>query len=128
MHAHASEYLINYLEPGSNVLDVGSGSGYLTAIFHHLVSPGNGLPAGKVVGIDHIPELVDWSVENLKNDGLGSALESSQIEMVTGDGRKGEQLAGYLRDFKSLTSQAMLLLGLITVSTLERLPQRYHKS
>jgi protein-L-isoaspartate(D-aspartate) O-methyltransferase len=89
MHAHASEYLLTYLQPGSKVLDVGSGSGYLTAIFHHLVSPGDGQPTGKVVGIDHIAELVDWSVGNLKKDGLGPALESGQIEMITGDGRKG---------------------------------------
>ena len=102
MHAHASEYLLNYLQPGSKVLDVGSGSGYLTAIFHHLVSPGNGQPAGKVVGIDHIAELVDWSVENLKNDGLGSALERGHIEMVTGDGRKGEQINQPLPVLKSL--------------------------
>ena len=89
MHAHASEYLLTYLQPGSRVLDVGSGSGYLTAIFHHLVSPGDGRPTGKVVGIDHIAELVDWSVGNLKKDGLSPALESGQIEMITGDGRKG---------------------------------------
>lgn len=89
MHAHASEYLLTHLQAGSKVLDVGSGSGYLTAIFHHLVSPGNEQPTGKVVGIDHMTELVDWSVENLKRDGLGPALESGQIEMITGDGRKG---------------------------------------
>jgi protein-L-isoaspartate(D-aspartate) O-methyltransferase len=89
MHAHASEYLLTYLQPGSKVLDVGSGSGYLSAIFHHLVSPGDGQPTGKVVGIDHMAELVDWSVENLKRDGLGPALESGQIQMITGDGRKG---------------------------------------
>jgi protein-L-isoaspartate(D-aspartate) O-methyltransferase len=89
MHAHASEYLLAYLQPGSKVLDVGSGSGYLTAIFHHLVSPEDGQPTGKVVGIDHIAELVDWSVQNLKKDELGPALERGQIEMVAGDGRKG---------------------------------------
>lgn len=92
MHAHASEYLLTYLQPGSRVLDVGSGSGYLTAIFHHLVSPGNGQPTGKVVGIDHIAELVDWSVENLNKDKLGPALDSGQIEMVAGDGRKGKHI------------------------------------
>jgi len=94
MHAHASEYLLTHLRPGSKVLDVGSGSGYLTAIFHHLVSPGNGQPAGKVVGIDHIAELVDWSVENLKKDGLGSALENDQIKIVAGDGRRGYAAGG----------------------------------
>jgi len=94
MHAHASEYLLPYLQAGSKVLDVGSGSGYLTAILHYLVSPGNGQPVGKVVGIDHISELVDWSVENLKKDGLGPALESGRVEMIAGDGRKGYVAAG----------------------------------
>lgn len=42
-----------------------------------------------MVGIDHIPELVEFSVENLKKDGLGSQIESGNIIMVTGDGREG---------------------------------------
>lgn len=45
--------------------------------------------AGKVVGIDHIPELVDWSVNNMKRDELGAALDKKQVEMITGDGRQG---------------------------------------
>ncbi|KXN84050.1 Protein-L-isoaspartate(D-aspartate) O-methyltransferase [Leucoagaricus sp. SymC.cos] len=89
MHAYASEHLLPYLHPSAKVLDVGSGSGYLTAVFHHLVGP-----SGKVVGIDHIPELVDWSVTNLRQDGLGKALEKKQIEMVAGDGRKGYPSGG----------------------------------
>ncbi|KAF8882417.1 Pcmt1-prov protein [Infundibulicybe gibba] len=78
MHAHAAEHLLPYLHPGAKVLDVGSGSGYLCAVLHHLV-----------VGIDHIPELVEWSIQNLNKDGLGKALESAEIEMITGDGRLG---------------------------------------
>jgi len=84
MHAHAMENLLPFLKPGSKVLDVGSGSGYLCAVLHHLVGP-----TGKVVGIDHIPELVDWSVENLKKDGLGDQLTGGDIVMVAGDGRRG---------------------------------------
>ncbi|KAF8156019.1 Pcmt1-prov protein [Crassisporium funariophilum] len=89
MHAYASEHLLPYLHTGAKVLDVGSGSGYLAAVLHHLVSPGC-----KVVGIDHIPELVDWSVENLKKDGLGHALESGELVMVAGDGRLGYPQGG----------------------------------
>ena len=74
------------------MLDVGSGSGFMCAIFHHLVSEDG--KTGKVVGIDHMRELVDWSVENLKKDGLGDALESKEIEMITGDGRLGWVAAG----------------------------------
>ncbi|RDB27964.1 Protein-L-isoaspartate(D-aspartate) O-methyltransferase [Hypsizygus marmoreus] len=89
MHAYAIEHLLPYLRPGAKVLDVGSGSGYLTAVLYHLVGP-----TGKVVGIDHIPELVDWSVENLRKDGLGEALDKGQIVMVAGDGRKGYKEGG----------------------------------
>jgi protein-L-isoaspartate(D-aspartate) O-methyltransferase len=59
------------------------GSGYTCAVFYRLAE------GSKVVGIDHIPELVEFSVENLKNDGLGSQIESGDITMITGDGRKG---------------------------------------
>ena len=47
-------------------------------------------PQGKAVGIDHIKELVDSSVENIKKDSnLAKLLETGQITMVTGDGRLG---------------------------------------
>jgi protein-L-isoaspartate(D-aspartate) O-methyltransferase len=91
MHAYASEYLLQFLKPGSKVLDVGSGSGYLVAVFHHLISPrGDPTLGSKVVGIDHIPQLVDWSVSNLRKDGLGEALDEGKIEMISGDGRLGK--------------------------------------
>ena len=35
---HRNSYLYKNLNPGSSVLDVGSGSGYLTACFGHLVT------------------------------------------------------------------------------------------
>ena len=40
------------------VLDVGSGSGYLTIIFAYLVKAAAGQPSGTAVGVDIIPELV----------------------------------------------------------------------
>jgi len=92
MHAYAAQYLLPYLYPGAKVLDVGSGSGYLTAVFHHLVSSDG--QSGTVVGIDHIPELVQFSLENLREDGLGKALDDGQIEMVVGDGRQGYASSG----------------------------------
>lgn len=86
-HAHAAENLLPFLKPGARVLDVGSGSGYLTAIFHHLITE-NG-SHGKVVGIEHITELVEWSQANLRQDGLGEAIDQGHIMVVDGDGRKG---------------------------------------
>lgn len=70
------------------MLDVGSGSGYLSAVLHHLVISPSGAE-GKVIGIEHIPELVDFAIGNLKKDGLSQALEESRIIMIAGDGRKG---------------------------------------
>jgi protein-L-isoaspartate(D-aspartate) O-methyltransferase len=88
-HAYASEHLLPYLRPGARVLDVGSGSGYLVAVFAHLVGP-----SGKVVGIEHVPELVEWSEKNLRTDGLGKSLDDKSIEMIAGDGRKGYEQGG----------------------------------
>lgn len=73
---------------------MGSGSGYLSAVFHHLVNSDS--KKGKVVGIDHIPELVDWSKKNLRADGLQKALDDGQIVLVAGDGRLGENSASSL--------------------------------
>lgn len=85
MHANACESLLDYLKPGSKVLDIGSGSGYLTAVLANLVGP-----SGKVVGIEHIQPLVDMANENMSKSEEGKKmLESGQVKFVLGDGRKG---------------------------------------
>ena len=68
----------------ADLADVGSGSGYLLGILHQLVSPG-----GRVVGIEHVQELVDASLVSLRKDGLGPALDDGSIAVICGDGRKG---------------------------------------
>ena len=46
--------------------------------------------AGKAVGIDHMSELVNNSIENLQKDvNIAQMLKSGRITMVTGDGRQG---------------------------------------
>ena len=43
-----------------------------------------------VVGIDHIDELVNDSIANIKSDPVASAfLASGRLKLVVGDGRKG---------------------------------------
>ncbi|WVN86783.1 protein-L-isoaspartate O-methyltransferase [Cryptococcus depauperatus CBS 7841] len=93
MHAHACEDVIDLLpddktgQETSRILDVGSGSGYLTAVFHRLS------PASRVIGIDHIPGLVQQSIHNLSKDGIQVVGEHTKdgggVVMVCGDGRKG---------------------------------------
>ncbi|KAF2252666.1 protein-L-isoaspartate O-methyltransferas-like protein [Trematosphaeria pertusa] len=85
MHASACESLLPYLKPGAKVLDIGSGSGYLTAVFANLVGP-----SGTVIGIDHIQPLVTLAENNMKKSEEGRRmLESGQVKFVKGDGRKG---------------------------------------
>lgn len=68
---------------GNTALDVGCGSGYLTAVMAHLVGP-----AGRVTGIDHLDSLVNMARTNIKKS-EGALLESGQIKLITADGRKG---------------------------------------
>lgn len=90
MHAYALEYLNDKLLPGCKALDVGSGSGYLTAVMGYLVSSENTSiqPNGKVIGIDHIPELVETSISNI-NKGNSDLLSNNIVTLITGDGRQG---------------------------------------
>ncbi|XP_074853085.1 protein-L-isoaspartate(D-aspartate) O-methyltransferase-like [Carettochelys insculpta] len=83
MHAHALELLKNQLEEGAKALDVGSGSGYLTACFARMVGP-----TGKAVGIEHIEELVRESIRNVKEDDP-TLLTSGRLKLLVGDGRLG---------------------------------------
>ena len=61
---------------------MGSGSGYLTVCFAQMVGT-----SGKVVGIDHIKELVEWSESNVKKN--NKDLLNDRIKLVVGDGRQG---------------------------------------
>ncbi|XP_007458817.1 PREDICTED: protein-L-isoaspartate(D-aspartate) O-methyltransferase isoform X4 [Lipotes vexillifer] len=45
-------------------------------------------PSGKVIGIDHIKELVDDSVNNVRKDDP-MLLSSGRVQLVVGDGRMG---------------------------------------
>jgi protein-L-isoaspartate(D-aspartate) O-methyltransferase len=63
MHAYCLELLKDHLKPGKVALDVGSGSGYLTSVFAHMVAP-----QGKAIGVEHIPHLVEESITNTRSD------------------------------------------------------------
>lgn len=72
-HAYALQLLYDKLQPGGHILDVGSGSGYLTACFARAVtrkcaSDASTVAAACVVGIEHQPELVKLGIENVRSD------------------------------------------------------------
>ncbi len=48
------------VDAGHRVLDVGSGSGWTTALLARLVGP-----SGKVLGVELVPELAEWGAENI---------------------------------------------------------------
>jgi len=81
MHAYCLEFLKDNLKPGMSALDVGSGSGYLVAVMAKMVGE-----TGKVFGIEHIDELVDWSISNVKA-GNPELLQNGNVQIKQGDGR-----------------------------------------
>lgn len=81
MHAFALLYLSNFLVPGAHVLDVGSGSGYLTACFARFINNKGDHPDTKIVGIEHQANLVALSKENLNKDD-SSLLSSGKVVIV----------------------------------------------
>ncbi|MED6285102.1 Protein-L-isoaspartate(D-aspartate) O-methyltransferase [Characodon lateralis] len=80
MHAHALELLSDKLVEGASALDVGSGSGYLTACFARMTGP-----SGRVVGIEHINELVQMSIKNVQSDDP-ELLSSGRVRFVCESG------------------------------------------
>lgn len=92
MHATALEHIISYLlpsetSPAPRVIDVGSGSGFLTHVMAELVGD-----RGLVVGIEHINALKDLGERNMRRSDEGSRLiDSGKVKFVVGDGRKGFQ-------------------------------------
>lgn len=91
MHAACLQLLNDHLQPGMRALDIGSGSGYLTAIFALMVGE-----SGHAVGVEHIPELTEKSIENVKKSKAAHLLASGSLSLHTGDGRQGyPELAPY---------------------------------
>lgn len=102
MHAHVLEDLLPPLlkaskdSPGEllKVLDVGCGSGYLTAVFGRMVESkenrrkSSPLNEGKVYGIDVVPELVQMSKTNVMKED-GDLLDSGTVKFMLRDGWKG---------------------------------------
>lgn len=100
MHASACESLLPFIKPGCRILDIGSGSGYLTAVLAELASPagnaqetskaGNVQTKARVVGLEHIRELRDLGEGNMRKSERGrQLLGEGVVAFVVGDGRKG---------------------------------------
>lgn len=72
-------FMLEHLEvkPGHKVLDVGSGSGWTTALLAHLVGE-----QGRVVGVELVPELVVLGQKNLSRALSRFRLDNARIEQA----------------------------------------------
>ncbi|KEP65889.1 UNVERIFIED_CONTAM: L-isoaspartyl protein carboxyl methyltransferase family protein [Hammondia hammondi] len=100
MHASALEALKDNLVPGNRVLDVGSGSGYLTACMAHMVGVRGAVkgedantPEGVTVGIDYLPDLVKYSVKKVKA-AYPALSKNPRFKLLVGDGWRGHPELG----------------------------------
>jgi protein-L-isoaspartate(D-aspartate) O-methyltransferase len=74
------------IESGENILEVGTGSGYQTALLSKLVGP-----KGKVTSIEILPELYNFAKKNLRKVKL-----DRNVKLINADGSKGyEKFAPY---------------------------------
>lgn len=88
MHAYALELLQNHLKPNAKVLDVGSGSGFLSVCFSRFLQAQSPSSSGIVIGIEHHPKLVEFSIENINSDDP-KLLAEGKVKIIQGDGRLG---------------------------------------
>ena len=65
------------------VLDIGSGTGYLTSCIAKMIEP-----SGRVIGIEHIPQLFQQSIQTIDKY-YPSLKESGVLKMYLTDGRFG---------------------------------------
>ncbi|MFN3301642.1 MAG: protein-L-isoaspartate(D-aspartate) O-methyltransferase [Patescibacteria group bacterium] len=80
--------MLELLQPkeGDKVLDIGSGSGWTSALLAYIVSAGGLKNNGKVFAIDIIPELVEFGKKNVSKYNF---VERGIVEFICGDGSKG---------------------------------------
>ena len=75
--------MLELLEPkeGEKILDIGSGSGWTTALLAYIVGD-----RGRVVAIEIIPELAEFGKKNVAKYNF---IEKGTVEFVCGDGSQG---------------------------------------
>jgi protein-L-isoaspartate(D-aspartate) O-methyltransferase len=71
-------------QPGQHILDIGSGSGWTTALLGRIVGE-----TGKVVAIERLPELYEMTKQNVDKFGL---IKAGIVECTEGDGNVGYPL------------------------------------
>lgn len=78
-------FMLELLKPekGDKILDVGSGSGWTSALLAHIVGK-----EGKIIAIEIIPELTEFGKKNVEKYNF---VEKGIVKFVCADGSKGYQ-------------------------------------
>ena len=101
-HAIALEALAPFVQSDSIVLDVGSGSGYLTACFGEMIKLGSGACTGRVVALEHSAVLIDQSKLNIAADpatkGLIQSNETNTPIITFAQGDANDSTNAWLND------------------------------
>ena len=92
MHALALEWLSDFCLPNSYILDIGSGSGFLTLALSKMAND-----SATVVGVEHINELAEFGIENVQKNN-SYLINNKKIIFVKEDGRRGYQIHKYKKD------------------------------
>lgn len=82
-------FMLELLQPkaGEKILEIGAGSGWVTALLAYIVSGGKGGGApGKVMAIERLPVLKDMAIDNVSKYNF---INKGIAEVVLGDGSKG---------------------------------------
>ena len=70
-------------KPGDVILDIGSGSGWTSALLGYIVSDGAKGKSGKVLGVEIVPELAKLGRKNVDKYGF---IKKNFVKIVAGDG------------------------------------------
>jgi protein-L-isoaspartate(D-aspartate) O-methyltransferase len=102
--------MLELLEPkkGEKILDIGSGSGWTTALLAYIVSGGEKidlLKRGRVIGIERIKELKEFGEKNVSKYNF---IEKGIVSFICADGSKGyKEEAPYDKILVSATSKKL---------------------
>ena len=83
MHAETLHYLHDQLKTAKRVLDIGTGSGFMTAAMAYVCPSG-----AKIYAVDHIQAINDFALTNIQNI-CPYLLRKHELKFVTQDGRRG---------------------------------------
>ena len=100
-------------QPGNKILDIGSGSGWTTALLAEIV----GLQ-GKIIAIEIVPELKEFGEKNVAKYDF---IERRIVESICADGSKG---------YPHISSRPELTEGfdrILASASAEKVPQQWQK-